>query len=328
MKKRIETDVVIIGGGPAGCAAALSAKKSGVENVTIVEANPVDRHRIGEILLTNTIQDLAKLGIADDLYPYFEKYGWNRKFAAAYVHGIDRTPWQVVNNHPGIDINEEDGARHPKQYIDPETGVWFTLVVRRHEFDFALREICKSRGINIIHGKVTNCKMMDTDHATHSTIVSLDVLDLEGNTLKITPAFAIDATGQNAFMGSIRKNRTQFGDERLQSRYTYFTDIDFSKAIEKGFYKEGANILSYDSGWSWIAYLGQGQTSVGIVSRNWNGGKNEFWEKLKTLPEYDLFGLGDAKVVSYKNEPAEQDSYYVHKNYRLQTPDFSGTNWA
>ena len=204
MKKIIDTDVLVLGGGPAGCAAALSALNSGVETVTIIEATPHDRHRIGEILLTNTIQDIHKLGIARDLFPYIEKYGWNKKFAAAYVHGKDRTPWQVVNNHPGIDINEDDGANHPVDYIDPDSGIWFTLVVRRHEFDSALREICASKGIKIIHGKAVDCRIKNPDSPHESTIVSVDIIGLENDKIKCVPQFVIDATGQNALMGNKR----------------------------------------------------------------------------------------------------------------------------
>ena len=46
MTKVIETDVAIIGGGPAGLAAAVSARKAGAENVVIIERH----HELGGIL--------------------------------------------------------------------------------------------------------------------------------------------------------------------------------------------------------------------------------------------------------------------------------------
>lgn len=46
MTRLIETDVAIIGGGPAGLAAALAARKAGAEHVTIIERN----HELGGIL--------------------------------------------------------------------------------------------------------------------------------------------------------------------------------------------------------------------------------------------------------------------------------------
>jgi hypothetical protein len=55
--------IVVIGGGPAGVAAAISAINSGAEDVTIIEKEPYGRHRIGEILLTQTILEFKELAI-------------------------------------------------------------------------------------------------------------------------------------------------------------------------------------------------------------------------------------------------------------------------
>ena len=46
MTRTYHTDVAIIGGGPAGLAAALAARKAGAQHVTIVERN----HELGGIL--------------------------------------------------------------------------------------------------------------------------------------------------------------------------------------------------------------------------------------------------------------------------------------
>ena len=328
LKTKISTDLAIIGGGPAGCAAALSARQAGVNNITIIEGTPKNRHRVGEILLTNTIHDISKLGIADDLHPYIEKYGWNKKFAAAYVHGKDRTPWQVVNNHPGLDQNEEDGTNHPIKYVDEVSGIWFTLMVRRHEFDLALREICLKKGIDIVSAKVSDVKFLNKESPKDSTVISVLCIDKDERHIKISPKFLIDASGQNAVMGHQRESRINFGDKGLRSKYTYFSGVNFDDPQEKGFYMQGANIISFENGWAWIAHLGRGQTSVGIVSKNWCEEKDQFWEKLKRLPEYKLFGLHEAKVVSYDNKPTNQSNYYSHQNYRYKTENFYGTNWC
>lgn len=325
---RVLTDILVIGGGPSGCAAALNAQKYGARSVTIVESQPYDRHRVGEILLTNTIMDFVRLGIHKDLLPYIEKYGWNKKYAASYVHGKDRTPWQVVNNHPGLAVNQEDRAEFPSEYVNQETGIWHTLVVRRHEFDEALREICERKGIEIIHGNVVDAKIGNKEDLANSKIISIKVVDKNNANLKIVPKFTIDATGQQSFLGKINSNRESFGDRGLQSCYAYLSDVDFTDAIQKGFYKEGANILSFDDGWMWIAYLGRNQTSVGIVSKNWDNEENSYWKKLKRLPEYELFGFKNAAAVTYKNEPADKDLFYKHSNYRLKTEVFAGLNWA
>ena len=89
---RIHSQIVIIGGGPSGCAAALSALNQGAKDITIIEKEPFGRHRIGEILLTQTVLEFKNLNIHEEIAEAVKKFQWGRKFAAAYVHGNDRTP--------------------------------------------------------------------------------------------------------------------------------------------------------------------------------------------------------------------------------------------
>ena len=320
------SNIVIIGGGPAGVSAAISAVNSGAKDVMIIEREPYGRHRIGEILLTQTIIDLVDLGIADEVSEYAKKYQWGRKFAAAYVHGQDRTPWKVQNNHPIA--SELDQPHIPRSFIDPDTKLWYTLMVRRHEFDEALREIAIKKGVKIIHGEITNINIIAEENKDHSTISFLEGKTLTGEDFKIYPNFIVDATGQQAFIPRKLKARHVIDDWNLQSKYTYFKNVDFENAINNGLFKEGANILSYEDGWVWVANLGKGQTSIGIVSKNWDNDKNSFWNKLKNLPEYHTFGLDKATVVDYKGEPIEEKHFYSHPNYRYRSETLRGKNWA
>jgi flavin-dependent dehydrogenase len=59
-----DTDVLVIGGGPAGLAAAIAARKKGFE-VTVADGSkpPIDK-ACGEGLMPNTLEALRKLGVA------------------------------------------------------------------------------------------------------------------------------------------------------------------------------------------------------------------------------------------------------------------------
>lgn len=323
------TRLAIIGGGPAGCAAAIRAINSGLEpsDILIIEKEPYDRHRIGEILLTQTILEFKNLGIVEEVAKYAEKYQWGKKFAAGYVHGKDRTPWKVQNNHPLS--SEEDQPHIPRCFVDPETKIWYTLMVRRHEFDESLREICAKKGIKFLHGAVKNINFTkDSNNKFNSQIKSLEVKGLDDKDYSIRAGFIIDASGQQAIISRKMGTREAIGDVGLQARYTYFNNVDFENAKKHGFFEQGANILSYEDGWSWIANLGRGLTSVGIVSRHWDKDKNNFWAKLKKLPEYKTFGLDKAIVRDYKGNEVEQEHFYAHPNYRFRSEIMRGKNWA
>jgi len=318
--------IVVIGGGPAGCAAALSAKNAGCEDVVIIEKEPNARQRIGEILLTQTILEFKELGIAEEMAEYAEHHQWGRKFAAAYVHGKDRTPWKVQNNHPLA--SALDQPHIPRCFVDKKTQLWYTVMVRRHEFDEALREICVKRGIQIIHGAVKDFNIIQEDEQDKSTISVLHVELANGEMKKIQPQFIIDATGQQAFIARKNKTRKVLDDWGLQARYTYFNNVDFDNAMKNGLFKEGANILSFEDGWSWVANLGKDITSVGIVSSNWDKDDKHFWKKINKLPEYKTFGLDKAVVVDHLGLPTNQDNTYAHPNYRFRSEVMRGKNWS
>lgn len=318
--------IVIIGGGPAGCAAAIAAVNEGAESVVVIEKEPKNRHRIGEILLTQTILELNNLGVAEDIRRYADHYGWGRKFAAAYVHGKDRTPWKVQNNHPMA--SSEDQPHIPRCFVDEKTQLWYTLMVKRHEFDESLREIAASKGVQFIHGAVRDMHIIAQQDKNTSTISSLEIELLSGGREKINAAFIIDATGQQAFIPRKLNERKIIDDWNLQARYTYFRNVDFDNAMKNGLFKEGANIVSFEDGWSWIAHLGNDVTGVGIVSRQWDKTDRNFWSKLGNLPEFKTFGLDKAKVVDFMGNDIEQNNFYAHPNYRFRSETMRGRNWA
>jgi flavin-dependent dehydrogenase len=56
---------VVLGGGPAGCAAAIALRRSGTETVILVESGTYGSDRIGESIPPDTRRPLARLGLLD-----------------------------------------------------------------------------------------------------------------------------------------------------------------------------------------------------------------------------------------------------------------------
>src|SRR5579863_4284901 len=58
-----ETDVLVVGGGPAGLAAAIAARKKGFEVIVVDGAKPPIDKACGEGLMPDTVSALGELGI-------------------------------------------------------------------------------------------------------------------------------------------------------------------------------------------------------------------------------------------------------------------------
>lgn len=324
--RMLVTTVAVIGAGPAGVATALSLKKQGISTI-LIEKEPYGRHRIGEILLTQTILELATLGVADEISEYAERLNWGKKYAAAYVHGQDRTPWVVRNNHPLA--SSEDQPHIPRSFVNPETKLWYTLMVRRHEFDEAMREIAQKRGIELLVGGVKELDFIGDARDETSKLKKVIVETAEGEQVSVVAKFYVDATGQQALIPRKIGERNVVDDWNLQARYTYFNGVNFDKAQTFGLMKDGANILSYEDGWSWVAHLGNDITSVGIVSKVWDKKENSFFEKLSRLPEFEKFDFGNCTVVDHTGNKVENPKeHYAHPNYRFRSSVMRGQNWA
>lgn len=89
-------DVVIVGGGPAGCATALAALDSGIERVLVVEASDFSIERIGESLPPDTHLLFGRLG----LLASFEDEGHDRCFGSSSSWGSDKLGFNDFLTNP------------------------------------------------------------------------------------------------------------------------------------------------------------------------------------------------------------------------------------
>ncbi len=101
MHQLLETDLVIIGGGPGGCAAAISAAEAGLR-VVLVERLSFPRHRPGETLPPGVEPLFRQLGVWEEIaaigfirHPA-QRVVWNGAPVVTPFGGTREAPWLGV----------------------------------------------------------------------------------------------------------------------------------------------------------------------------------------------------------------------------------------
>ena len=120
----MKTDVLIVGAGPAGCAAAIRARQSGL-SVEIIEAKPVPGLAPGETLHPGIEPLLKQLGVLDQVV----RAGFRR--------------------HLGIWI-EREGQRQFSPYGEDKDGPWRGFQVDRRMFHQILQQAALDAGATLI----------------------------------------------------------------------------------------------------------------------------------------------------------------------------------
>ncbi len=131
----MKIDVLIIGGGPGGAAAAMFLLREGITPV-ILEQEEFPRFHIGESLTGEAAQVLRRLGLADKMNAMENpvKHG-------VRVYGTNATnSWYVKVSSRDQDWNLSDST---------------TWQVRRSEFDAMMLQEAQDRGAKLIRGIAT-----------------------------------------------------------------------------------------------------------------------------------------------------------------------------
>jgi flavin-dependent dehydrogenase len=226
--------VIVIGGGPAGCVAALTLKKLGHE-VEIYERERFQRYRVGESFLPGTMSILNRLGLQSKI----DEAGFVKKPSATFLWGQDQAPWTFSFSTPRVSDWIFDHA----------------IQVSRKEFDQLLLEEAKERGVKVFEAT----PVLDVD-VSQADKVSVDVKDGNGKR-RVTGDYLIDASGSTSLL--VRKLDLRRYDDFYRSLavWSYFRLPDPFKGDLKG----TTYSITFEDGWVWMIPLKGDLFSVGLV---------------------------------------------------------------
>ncbi len=228
-------DVVVVGAGPAGCAAAAIAAQRGLK-VLLLERNASPTFKIGESLIPQCYWTLQRMGAIERMRqsPFVKKYSvqfFNKS-------GIGSTPFYFRD--------EKD---------DESAQTWQVL---RSEFDQLLFEVAADQGAECRRGVEVREVHFDDGRAT-----GVQARGRDGTETAIEAAVVIDATGQGSLVGTrLGLAREDYG-LRNAAIFSHFRGAIRDPGIDEG----ATLVLLTNDGESWFWYipLHDDIVSVGVV---------------------------------------------------------------
>lgn len=226
-----ETDVLVVGGGPAGTAAALTLATYGVRSI-LVERTNYSTQRIGETLPPDVRVPLARLGV------------WERFVAAGYLPSTGiRSAWG-------------DALPYEQSFVfNPYANGWH---VDRRAFDAMLAAAAVERGVRAIrNGRVRDRPAMH-DGAWHA------VVETGERRLNIAARFMIDAGGRGAHTARMLGAR-RVAHDGMVAAYGYMRGPE--SATGGGADDGGATLIeAVEEGWWYSAPLPDGSAVCAFMT--------------------------------------------------------------
>ena len=205
-------DVIILGGGPAGCATALALRQHGVAKILVLESGRYDKIRIGESIPPDTRLLLGELGILAEFIE--EKH--EPCFGSCSCWGDDRLGYNDF-------------------LLNPHGNGWH---LDRRRFDAFLAEKAVERGVELRLGtRAKTCDRLTPEG------FQLQLGGEKGENRGISARFLVDATGMRASFARRLGARRRFQDKLVCAiaffslpSPSHFSQLTMLEAVEWGWW--------------------------------------------------------------------------------------------
>ena len=232
----VNCDVVVMGGGPAGCATATALAQHG-RHVIVLEREKFPRYHIGESLIPFTYPALERLG----MIPKLKASAFTKKFSVQFISPSGKAS-QPFYFH----------TRYDRETI---AQTWQVL---RSEFDLLLMTNAREHGVDVREEIEAVELLQEGDR-----VVGVRARDAVGRAFEFRAPMTVDATGREALVAT--KNAWRRGDPRLNkvAVWTYYDGALRDPGID-----EGATTIGFVPGKGWFWYIPQhgNRVSVGVVA--------------------------------------------------------------
>lgn len=229
----IETDVLVIGGGPAGTTAATLLARKGWR-VLLLEKASHPRFHIGESLLPMNLPILERLGVLEQVRAIgVHKCGADFPLPgpadAIYVFRFERA-LGMVHDH--------------------------AFQVRRDQFDQLLFEHCRAAGVDAREQVVVERVEFEGPRPTGAHARCSD-----GRRLEVRMRYLVDASGRDTVVGNALKLKKRSAMHQSAAVFSHFHGVPRRDGDNGG----NVTVDRFAHGWIWLIPLPDGVMSVGAV---------------------------------------------------------------
>lgn len=312
-----DTEVAIIGGGPAGSSLAAYLAKAGVKCV-VLEGELFPRPHVGESLVpssTRVFKDLDFLGVMEERrYP--------KKYGAAWTAGSN-----VKSYNLEFKASDDERDLHPEteatirfaERDQPGVDLEYTYHVDRGDFDNQLLHHAHRLGAQVYEG--VRVRHVELDDGPLPRVR----FNLGRKETELTAQIVVDASGRRTLLGNQLKLRVRDNVFDQYAIHTWFGGYDRNSWARSELMKNYIFIhfLPIANTWVWQIPISDELTSIGVVTQREHFAQSRqsredfFWKTLESRPE-----------VADKLKAATQVRPFTHEaDYSYAMTQICGDRW-